>query len=128
MKDYGSKYSEEKFWDKLKRYASKAGIKVVYNALLLFYTLQKKEVPAWVRIVIVGALGYFIFPLDGIPDPTPIVGYSDDLGALLSALAAVAAHVDEPVKEKARKKLKVWFGKETVEKSLSGNKEDFDEN
>ncbi|MFO0211413.1 MAG: DUF1232 domain-containing protein, partial [Pseudanabaena sp.] len=56
------------------------------------------------------ALGYFIFPLDAIPDITPVVGYADDLGALAAAVAAVAIHIDENVKEKTRQKLKDWFG------------------
>ena len=57
-----------------------------------------------------GPLGYFIAPIDAIPDLTPIVGYSDDLGSLAMALAAVAIFIDDEVKDKARKKLKDWFG------------------
>jgi len=33
-------YSEEKFWDKLKKFGKKAGANVVYAVLLLYYTLQ----------------------------------------------------------------------------------------
>jgi uncharacterized membrane protein YkvA (DUF1232 family) len=55
-------------------------------------------------------LGYFICPLDAIPDAAPFVGYSDDLGVLALALATVATYTTVDVKEKARAKMKDWFG------------------
>ncbi|MCX0419278.1 YkvA family protein [Clostridium perfringens] len=60
--------------------------------------------------MIIGALGYFIFPIDFLPDIAPIVGYTDDLGLLIPALGAVAFYIDDEVKEQAKKKLKDWFG------------------
>ncbi|PEO50494.1 hypothetical protein CN563_02685 [Bacillus sp. AFS026049] len=51
----------------MKKFGKKAGVKVVYVALLLFYTLQKPTTPVWAKTVIVGALGYFILPIDLIP-------------------------------------------------------------
>lgn len=103
-------YSDSKFWDKLKKYAKKAGASVVYAVLLLYYTLQKPEVPAKTKAVIIGALGYFILPLDLIPDFAVGIGYTDDLGALGVALFQVAMYIDDDIKEKAKTKLKEWFG------------------
>ena len=60
--------------------------------------------------MIVGALGYFIFPLDAIPDLVPVAGYADDLGVLAIALSSVAIHIDDNVKAKARQKIKDIFG------------------
>ncbi|MGF7535321.1 YkvA family protein [Bacillus mexicanus] len=105
-------YSEDKFWDKLKKFGKKAGASVVYAVLLLYYTLQKPEVPMKAKTVIIGALGYFIFPFDIIPDLTPVVGYSDDLAALGVALLQVAMFIDEDIKNKAKNKLKDWFGED----------------
>ena len=107
--NYESNYSEKKFWNKLGKFARKAGSKVVYPALVLYYTLQKKDLPVWVKAVIIGALGYFILPLDGITDLAPIIGFTDDLGALLGAMATVATYIDEDAKSKARNKLGEWF-------------------
>ncbi|MDQ0218178.1 DUF1232 domain-containing protein [Peribacillus cavernae] len=109
-KETGKYYSDSKFWDKLKKYAKKAGSSVVYAVLLLYYTLQKPEVPAKTKATIIGALGYFILPLDLIPDFAVGVGYADDLGALGIALFQVAMYIDEEIKEKARLKLSSWFG------------------
>jgi uncharacterized membrane protein YkvA (DUF1232 family) len=103
-------YSEDKFWEKLKRYAKKAGSSVVYAVLLLYYTLQKPEVPTKAKATIIGALGYFIFPFDLIPDVMVGVGYTDDLGALGIALFQVAIYIDNEIKQKAKEKLIEWFG------------------
>lgn len=86
--------------------AGRRGIKL---ALLLYFALQEKSTPAWAKTVIVGALAYFIMPIDAIPDMLPGVGYSDDMGVLAVALATVAAHVDSNVRSKANQKLLRWF-------------------
>ena len=103
-------FSEEKFWGKLMKYGKKAGSSVVYAVLLLYYTLQKPEIPKKVKVVIIGALGYFILPIDAIPDFAVGLGYTDDLGAIGFALIQVAMYIDQDVKKKARVKLADWFG------------------
>lgn len=109
-------YSDEKFWDKLKKFAKKAGASVVYAVLLLYFTLQKPQVPAKAKAIIIGALGYFILPFDLIPDIAVGLGYTDDLGALGVALLQVAMYIDDDIKQKAKEKLKDWFG-DTVDTS-----------
>lgn len=108
--EYSNAYSENSLFDKIINTTQKAGINVIYAGLLLFYTLQKPLTPGWARATIVGALGYFISPLDAIPDITPVVGFADDLGALALAITAVAMFIDDEVRQKAKTKLKDWFG------------------
>lgn len=103
-------YSEDKLWAKLKRVAKKAGSSAVYAVLLLYYTLQKPDVPKKTKALIVGALGYFILPFDLIPDMMLGVGYTDDFGALVIALIQVSMYIDDEIKTKARTKLHDWFG------------------
>lgn len=74
------------------------------------WTLE--EVPMKNKAIIVGALGYFILPIDLIPDVTPGVGYTDDIGILLSALWQVSIFIDTDVKNQAKEKLKDWFGED----------------
>ena len=107
---FAKEYSDDDFWDKLLKYAKVAGREVVERALQLYFAAQNPETPAWAKTVIYGALGYFIFPVDAIPDLTPVVGYADDLGVLAAAVATVALYITEDVKQKARQKLKDWFG------------------
>ncbi|WP_064094144.1 YkvA family protein [Rossellomorea aquimaris] len=103
-------FSEDKFWTKLKKFGVKAGHSVVYTALLLYFTLQKPDIPVKAKMVIIGALGYFILPTDLIPDIAVGVGFTDDLGALGLALLQVAMYIDDEVKAKAKAKLSDWFG------------------
>ena len=108
--EYEDAFSENSFWDKLKRYAKAAGREVVEKALLLYYAMQEEKAPAWAKATIAGALGYFIVPLDAIADLTPAVGYADDLGVLALALAAVAAYINDDVRRKTAEKIENWFG------------------
>ncbi|WP_449539127.1 YkvA family protein [Ferdinandcohnia sp. Marseille-Q9671] len=105
-------YSDERFWEKLKKFALRAGHSVVYTALLLYYVLQKPNLPTKARVTIIGALGYFIFPVDLIPDLAAGIGFTDDLGALGVALFQVAMYIDEDVRQKAKGKLVDWFGED----------------
>jgi uncharacterized membrane protein YkvA (DUF1232 family) len=105
-------FSEPSFWDKVRDFAVAAGGKVIYVALLLYYATQSDTVPSWARTVIYGALGYFILPLDAIPDAVPVVGYSDDLGALVLAFALVAVNIDDPIRERAREQFRHLFGRD----------------
>lgn len=116
--EYTQAYSDSSFWNKLQKYGRKAGIKVIYAGLLLFYALKEPTTPKWAKGVIISSLGYFISPIDAIVDIAPIVGYSDDLGVLVLALASVALFINDNVKQQARKKVLDWFPN-TVEEELA---------
>lgn len=105
-------YSEEGFWDKAKTCAKKAGEEVLGRGFTLYYCLQDSRTPAWARATIVGALGYWILPIDAIPDLIPGAGYADDLGALAAAAATVSAHIKPEHKEKAQDQVDHLFGSE----------------
>lgn len=95
--------------DKLVRSAKVAGSRVVYPVLLLYFAYQKKEVPRWAKMSILGSIAYFLSPFDIIPDLTPILGFSDDLGVLLASLVTVGVYIDDQVRGQAREKMKKWF-------------------
>lgn len=103
-------YNEEGFWKKIKNYAKKAGLKVIYLALVLYYTAQAETTSMSKKGIIYGALGYFILPVDLIPDYIPVVGFSDDMAALVACIAAVASCVTPEIKNQAERKLSEWFG------------------
>ncbi len=110
--EFEDAYSDQGFWKKLQRYALLAGREVVEKALLLYYAMQEEKAPAWAKATIAGALGYFIVPLDAIADLTPAVGYADDLGVLVLAVAAVASYINEDVRRKTAEKMRDWFGED----------------
>ena len=66
--NYASKFSQKDFADKITRIAKRAGAKLVYAALILYYTLQSDKVSKTDKAIIIGALGYMISPLDVVPD------------------------------------------------------------
>jgi uncharacterized membrane protein YkvA (DUF1232 family) len=109
--EFNKEYSDSSFWSKVKKYAIMAGREIIEKALILYYCLQDSDTPAWAKGIIISALGYFIFPLDAIPDMTPAVGYADDLGVLAGALASVAVHIKDEHKKQALEQLEIWFGK-----------------
>lgn len=112
--EYSKEYSESSFWEKVKNFAIKAGSNVIYAALKLYYALQSTNTPAWAKAVILGALGYFIAPIDAIPDVVPAVGFADDLGVLVAAVATVSLYIDDNVKQKAKDQMKDWFGESEI--------------
>lgn len=108
---YREAYSEEAFHSKLLRFAGILGKEGLRSALILYYTLQRKDLPGKTRAIILGALGYLIIPTDVIPDLIPVLGFTDDLGILAAALAAVAMYVDDEVRARADAALERWLGK-----------------
>jgi len=101
-------YSESSFWDKLASSAKKMGRVAVQNALKLFYAVTLgKASPAQVSIII-GALGYLIFPADAIPDLIP-GGLADDAGVLTAPVGLLACCSDPEVVAAAKVKASEWF-------------------
>lgn len=110
---YARHYSDAEFWKKVAKFAKKIGREVLTRALRLFYAVKDADTPAWARAAMIGALGYFISPVDAIPDFTPLTGYTDDLPVLLIATAVVTAHIKQEHIEKAEETLTRWFGEDS---------------
>lgn len=109
FKKYMKGFGEGNLWKKVTEYATKAGQQTIYTVLLLFYAYKRKETPVWAKNIIIGTIGYFISPFDAIPDLTPILGYTDDIGVLSFGLVTIACYVDAEVKINAKDHLRKWF-------------------
>ena len=114
---YKDKFTQKGFIDKVSRIAKRAGAKLVYAALILYYTLQSDKVSVKDKTLIIGALGYLISPLDVMPDAIPIVGLGDDLSVLIYVLHKVWGDVSIEIKEKAHEKLSKWFDDEEIKEA-----------
>jgi len=101
--------SIDKLQEKIKASARELGVRSIYTILLLFYAYKENDTPSWARGIVIGALAYFVNPFDSIPDLTPLVGYSDDIGILGFALVTISGYINMNVKINARKKVKAWF-------------------
>jgi uncharacterized membrane protein YkvA (DUF1232 family) len=107
--NYAAEFTEESFWQKLARGAATAGRTIVEKSLTMYFAAMDEDTPVWAKTVLVGALGYFICPIDAIPDVIPVGGYGDDAGAIAAALALVAAHIKAEHRDRASKRAQVWF-------------------
>ena len=110
LEKYGSNFDSEKFLKKLRRTVRRLGAKAVYYALILYYALQDPQISRKDKTLILGALGYFLLPLDLIPDFLPALGFTDDIAALGYAVYKVIRCVSPDVKSKAEEKVYEWFG------------------
>lgn len=114
---YKDKFTQSAFVEKISHVAKRAGAKMVYVALILYYTLESDKVALKDKALIIGALGYLVSPLDVIPDAIPLAGLSDDLAVLVFVLKKVWGDVSEDVKTKARGKLEKWFDEDEIPSS-----------
>jgi len=90
--------NKEQLFEKLQKYSRELGIRAIYSSLLLYYTYQEDETPGWARKIVLGAIAYLINPFDAIPDLSPLVGYTDDLGILGFALVTISGYINMNVK------------------------------
>ena len=111
---YANKFSQSDFVEKISRVAKRAGSKLVYAALILFYTLQSDKISVKDKAIILGALGYLISPLDVVPDAIPIAGLSDDLAVLIYVLKMVWTDIDPEIQQRAKDKLSEWFDEDEI--------------
>ena len=81
--------------------AKKAGKIIIQNALTLYY-IMNSDAPKWVKVIIAIALAYLVAPIDSIPDLIPVLGFSDDLGLLITVLSKIAIHIKNESRQQAR--------------------------
>jgi uncharacterized membrane protein YkvA (DUF1232 family) len=75
---------EEGLWEKLERVGKK--ISFAKDIKALYRYMRDKYVPWYRKSIVIGALIYFISPIDAVPDLAPLVGYLDDLGVVTAVL------------------------------------------
>jgi len=82
--DADIKFVEDNLWTKL----AKTGEKISFakDIYALFSYMRDRFVPWYRKVIVVGALIYFISPMDTIPDIAPLFGYLDDLGVIAAVL------------------------------------------
>lgn len=102
---YQKHYSESGFWNKLGQVAAKLGRRTLYYTLVLYYVLISPDVSLGNKAIIMGALGYLILPLDLIPDAVPVLGLTDDAGAIKLAYDTVQASVTPQIRQQAEQRL-----------------------
>jgi uncharacterized membrane protein YkvA (DUF1232 family) len=114
--NYQKHYSDSGLFNKIGSTFRKVGLKVIYYVLLLYYVLKDENTPIHHKMIIIGALGYFILPVDMIPDFIPIAGFTDDAAALVSCLKTIKDNLTPEVRTNAADKLNEWFNSTETDK------------
>lgn len=112
---YSKDYSEAGLFSKITGSIKKAGLGLIYKALQLFYVAQNPNVPMKIRAAIIAPLGYFISPIDLMPDITPFVGFTDDAAVIAGAMLIAQFYINDEVRQKAKDKIRKLFGDSAVE-------------
>ena len=105
---YSRHYSEQGFLLKVAKIARHSRKKVLHKAATLYVILLEPASPAWVKACIVGALGYFISPLDTLPDILPLVGFVDDAALMGLLMVEISACATLSVRERAETLANAW--------------------
>jgi uncharacterized membrane protein YkvA (DUF1232 family) len=91
----------ERFLDKARRTLGR--VPFLEQACAAYYCALDPGTPRHVKAVLIGALAYFIMPVDMVPDILALLGYTDDAAVFWAAWRTVATHLDDSHRERARR-------------------------
>jgi uncharacterized membrane protein YkvA (DUF1232 family) len=91
---------KEKFLPKLARVLSR--VPFAEDLLAAYYCALDRATPVKAKGILLGALAYFVLPIDLVPDVVLGLGFTDDLAVLLAAFNVVRTHVTEAHRQRAR--------------------------
>lgn len=104
--DYDN-FDHDGFWAKVRRLAG--SLPMVRDVAAAYFAMVDDDTPVWAKVVLAGALAYFVLPVDAIPDVLFPVGYTDDAGVVAGAIAAASTYVLPRHYEEADR----WLGRRT---------------
>ena len=90
----------EKFFPKLARTLSR--VPFAEDLLAAYYCAFDRATPVKAKGILLGALAYFVLPIDIVPDMILGLGFTDDLAVLLAAINVVRTHVTDAHRGRAR--------------------------
>ena len=115
VQKYGTYYSDNRFWKKVERVAKKVGATVLLPVFTLYYMLQDDKVSLQHKAYIVGALGYFILPIDLIPDGIlPVIGFTDEIAVMTLVLKLVKDSITPEIKARANARVSEIIGTDNL--------------
>jgi uncharacterized membrane protein YkvA (DUF1232 family) len=96
---------ERGFWRKVRRNAAR--LPFLDELLAAYYGAVDPKTPLPVKAVLMGALAYFVLPIDMLPDFIAWFGFTDDAAVLYAAIKSVAPHI----KDEHRARARAWLHK-----------------
>jgi len=92
------------FWPKMRRTAAR--IPFAGQAMAAWYAAQDPKTPLAAKGLILGALAYFVIPVDAITDIFAGIGFTDDAAVIAAVLATLGAHLKPRHHDQAAQALK----------------------
>lgn len=92
------------FWPKIRRTAAR--IPFADQALSVWYAARDPETPATAKGLMLGALAYFVMPIDAIPDVFAGIGFTDDAAVIAALIATLGANIKRRHRDAASAALK----------------------
>jgi len=91
---------KRRFFPKLKRVLAR--IPFAEQAVAAYYCAFDPATPLKAKAILIGALAYFILPVDMVPDAILGLGFTDDMAVLLAAFNVVRTHITQAHRDQAR--------------------------
>ncbi|MDP6872151.1 MAG: YkvA family protein [Alphaproteobacteria bacterium] len=88
------------FWPKIRRVLGR--VPFASELIAAYYCAIDPATPAHVKAILLGALAYFIVPVDMVPDFIVLLGFTDDAAVLFMAVNRVRRHIRPEHRERAR--------------------------
>lgn len=92
------------FWAKLKRVARQ--IPFAEDIAAAYFCTLDPNTPSRVKLVLMGAIAYFVLPFDAVADFLPLLGFADDAAIIAAAISQVAGAITPEHRDKARDALR----------------------
>ena len=103
-----------RFWGKFKQVV--AQLPFAEDLLAAYYATLDRQTPFRVRATLLGALAYFVMPIDIIPDMIVGLGFTDDAAVFYAAFRMVAGAIKDRHREAARR----WLEEEGADEQQDG--------
>jgi|AGTN01.1.fsa_nt_gi Uncharacterized conserved protein len=91
------------FWKKVRQVTGK--VPFLDRVVAVWFCARDPATPLKVKVVLLGAVAYFVMPFDVVPDVLAGLGYADDLAVLSAAIRAVLPHIKDHHRARAREAL-----------------------
>lgn len=102
----GAENVRQHFWQTARKAAR--SIPFMEDVVSAYYCALDKETSTKTKGILLGALAYFVLPVDAVPDILAGIGFTDDIAVLSAALAAVRASITPAHRSAARKAIDNW--------------------